>query len=53
MLEWVCSIFLGLEEYLNVLDWVVGDGDCGIIYSCVVRVIWEWLKEGLFFVSFV
>lgn len=33
VLERVCTTLLGLEEYLNALDRVAGDGDCGTTHS--------------------
>ncbi|KAK1335422.1 hypothetical protein QTO34_003208 [Cnephaeus nilssonii] len=38
VLERVCTTLLGLEEYLNALDRVAGDGDCGTTHSRAARV---------------
>lgn len=46
VLERVCTTLLGLEEYLNALDRVAGDGDCGTTHSRAAGAIQEWLKEG-------
>lgn len=37
MLERVCTTLLDLEEYLNALDRVAGDGDCGTTHSRAAR----------------
>ncbi|XP_054580783.1 triokinase/FMN cyclase [Eptesicus fuscus] len=46
VLERVCTTLLDLEEYLNALDRVAGDGDCGTTHSRAARAIQEWLREG-------
>lgn len=46
VLERVCTTLLDLEEYLNALDRVSGDGDCGTTHSRAARAIQEQLREG-------
>uniref|UniRef100_G1PMD7 Triokinase/FMN cyclase n=1 Tax=Myotis lucifugus TaxID=59463 RepID=G1PMD7_MYOLU len=46
VLERVCTTLLDLEEYLNALDRVAGDGDCGTTHSRAARAIQEQLREG-------
>ncbi|XP_045430014.1 triokinase/FMN cyclase isoform X1 [Pipistrellus kuhlii] len=45
VLEQVCATLLDMEEYLNTLDRVSGDGDCGTTHSRAARAIQEWLRE--------
>ncbi|CAK6449583.1 unnamed protein product [Pipistrellus nathusii] len=45
VLERVCATLLDMEEQLNTLDRVSGDGDCGTTHSRAAQAIQEWLRE--------